>query len=242
MVTLMDQQALRMLLADLIAHWENEVVELQRAGDGYSTSDIGKYFALANEANLGNVERAWLVFGVDNVSRQVVGSDYRVDRERLHGLKFQISQNSEPSITFREIHELVTEQGRVLLFEIPAAPYGMPIAWKGHFYARSGESLTHLGLDKQDDIRKQVGAADWSAQVVQGATLAHLDASALTRARESFAKKYANRFEPDEVMRWTDSTFLDRAKLTQDGQITRTTLLLLGKEESAHLLSPHPHR
>ena len=185
MVTLMDQKALRMLLADLIAHWENEVVEFKRAGDGYSTSDIGKYFsALANEANLRNVERAWLVFGVDNVSRQVVGSDYRVDRERLHGLKFQISQNSEPSITFREIHELVTEQGRVLLFEIPAAPYGMPIAWKGHFYARSGESLTHLGLDKQDDIRKQVGSADWSAQVVQGATLAHLDASALTRARE----------------------------------------------------------
>src|SRR3989338_5472151 len=85
-----------------------------------------------------------------------------------------------------------------------------------------------------------MGAMDWSAQVVQGATLAHLDSSALTRARESFARKYANRFAPDEVMRWTDSTFLDRAKLTQDGQITRTTLLLLGKEESAHLLSPHP--
>ncbi|MFZ1318798.1 MAG: ATP-binding protein, partial [Candidatus Nitrotoga sp.] len=84
------------------------------------------------------------------------------------------------------------------------------------------------------------GATDWSAQVVQGATLAHLDASALSRARESFARKYANRFEPDEVMRWSDSTFLDRAKLTQDGQITRTTLLLLGKEESTHLLSPHP--
>lgn len=82
-------------------------------------------------------------------------------------------------------------------------------------------------------------ATDWSAQVVQGATLAHLDASA--RAEHVlFARKYANRFEPDEVMRWSDSTFLDRAKLTQDGQITRTTLLLLGKEESTHLLSPHP--
>src|SRR3989338_682790 len=85
-----------------------------------------------------------------------------------------------------------------------------------------------------------MGAMDWSAQVVQGATLAHLDSSALTRARGSFARKYANRFAPDEVMRWTDSTFLDRAKLTQDGQITRTTLVLLGKEESAHLLSPPP--
>ena len=237
----MDQATLQSLLASLIATWENEVVEFKQAGKDYDTNKIGEYFsALANEANLRNVERAWLVFGVDNASRKVVGSDYREARERLHSLKFQISQGCEPSITFREIHELLTGQGRVVLFEIPAAPMGMPIAWKGHYYARAGESLTHLGLDKLDDIRGQVGAADWSAQVVQGATLAHLDTGALARARESFAKKYANRFEPDEVMRWTDSTFLDRAKLTQDGRITRATLLLLGREESAYLLSPNP--
>ena len=237
----MDQATLQSLLDSLIATWENEVVEFKRASDSYTTADIGKYFsALANEANLRNVERAWLVFGVDNASRRVVGSDYREERERLHSLKFQISQGIEPSITFREIHELISDGKRVLLFEIPAAPLGMPIAWQGHYYARSGESLTHLGLDKLDDIRKQVGAADWSAQVVKEASLADLDSSALARARESFTKKYANRFEPDEVMNWSDSTFLDRAKLTQAGQITRTTLLLLGKEESAHLLSPNP--
>lgn len=237
----MDQAILQTLLASLIATWENEVVEFKNVGDSYSTSDIGKYFsALSNEANLRNVERAWLVFGVDNKTRSVVGSDYRQDHERLHSLKMQVAAETEPSITFRDIHELQVTQGRVVLFEIPAAPMGMPIGWKGHYYSRAGESLTSLGLDKQDEIRGQMGATDWSAQVVQGATLAHLDASALARARESFARKYANRFAPDEVMRWTDSAFLDRAKLTQDGQITRTTLLLLGKEESAHLLSPHP--
>jgi ATP-dependent DNA helicase RecG len=237
----MDQATLQSLLISLIATWENEVVEFKQAGNEYDTNKIGEYFsALANEANLRNVERAWLVFGVSNASRKIVGSDYREARDRLHSLKLQISQGSEPSITFREIHELRTESGRVVLFEIPSAPLGMPIAWKGHYYARAGESLTHLGLDKLDDIRKQVGSSDWSSQVVQGATLAHLDISALARARESFAKKYANRFETDEVMRWTDSTFLDRAKLTQDGRITRTTLLLLGKEESAHLLLPNP--
>ncbi len=237
----MDQATLQSLLASLIATWENEVVEFKRAGNDYDTNKIGEYFsALANEANLRNVERAWLVFGVDNKTRSVVGSDYRRDHERLHSLKMQIAADTEPSITFRDIHELQAPQGRVVLFEIPAAPMGMPISWKGHYYSRAGESLTSLGLDKQDEIRRQMGATDWSAQVVQGATLAHLDASALSRARESFARKYANRFAPDEVMRWTDSTFLDRAKLTQDGQITRATLLLLGKDESAYLLSPHP--
>ena len=237
----MDAQVLQALLDSLIDCWENEVVEFKRAGNDYSTDAIGKYFsALANEANLRNQERAWLVFGVDNRSRKAVGSDYRSKAENLHSLKMQISAATEPSITLRNIHELLLTEGRVLLFEIPAAPLGMPIAWKGHYYARAGESLTHLGLDKLDEIRHQVGAADWSAQVVAGATLEHLDVAALSRARESFAKKYANRFAADDVMNWSVTTFLDRAKLTRDGQITRTTLLLLGKLESAHLLSPHP--
>jgi ATP-dependent DNA helicase RecG len=235
----MDKSTLEALLNQLIARWEDEVVEFKRASDGYSTSDIGKYFsALANEANLRNEEKAWLVFGVDNDSRQVVGTDYRPEAERLNGLKMQISEGTEPSITLRDIHEILLPQGRILLLEIPAAPQGMPIAWKGHYYARAGESLTHLGLDKQDELRGQVGAADWTAQQVPGATLADLDTAALTKSRESFAMKYANRFPA--VAAWPDAVFLDRARLTQNGHITRATLLLLGKAESAYRLSPHP--
>lgn len=116
----------------------------------------------------------------------------------------------------------------------------MPIAWKGHYYARAGESLTNLSLDKLDEIRNQVGIADWSGQDVSAVTLEHLDPQALAKAREFFTKKYANSFAIDEVMSWPESTFLNRAKLTKDGQITRATLLLLGKAESAHLLTPHP--
>lgn len=237
----MEPQALSELLAGLIARWENEVVEFKNVGDSYSTSDIGKYFsALANEANLRNQERAWLVFGVDNATRSVVGSDYRQDHERLQSLKMQIAENAEPSVTFRDIHELQAAQGRVVLFEIPAAPMGMPIAWKGHYYSRAGESLIHLGLDKQDEIRRQSAATDWSAAVLPNATLAHLDEAALTKGRESFAKKYANRFDESVVMNWPTDTFLERARLTQGGKLTRTALLLLGKAESAYLLSPHP--
>ena len=237
----MDQATLQSLLDSLIATWENEVVEFKRVGNDYDTNKIGEYFsALANEANLRNVERAWLVFGVDNKTRSVVGSDYRQNHERLHSLKMQIAAETEPSITFRDIHELQAPQGRVVLFEIPAAPMGMPIGWKGHYYSRAGESLTSLGLDKQDEIRGQMGATDWSATVIREATLAHLDEGALVKARESFAKKYANRFEENEVMRWPVETFLDRAKLTQIGQLTRATILLLGKPEAAYLLSPHP--
>jgi ATP-dependent DNA helicase RecG len=141
---------------------------------------------------------------------------------------------------FRDIHELGYAGGRVLLFEIPAAPQGIPIAWKGHYYARAGESLTSLGLDKQDEIRRQTLAQDWTAQIVPGATLDDLDETAVRKARESFAKKYANRFTAGEVEGWPLATFLDRARITQNNQITRTALLLLGRAEAAYRLSPHP--
>ncbi|MGM0925385.1 MAG: RNA-binding domain-containing protein [Pseudomonadota bacterium] len=237
----MDEQALKQLLHSLIERWESEVVEFKRGGKGFSTSDLGKYLsALANEANLRACESAWLVFGIDDKTRRILGSEYRQAPGELDRLKMQIADGTEPSITFRDIHELETPEGRVLLFEIPPAPMGMPIAWQGHYFARAGESLTGLGLDKQDAIRRQTDATDWSVQLVPNAALDHLDPEAVSKARESFAKKYANRFEPGEVMGWPLATFLDRAKLTLDGKVTRAALLLLGKEEAAPLLSPHP--
>jgi len=237
----MKHAELERLLTGLIATWENEVIEFKQAGNDYPTNDIGKYFsALANEANLRGLEKAWLVFGVNNKTRSVVGSDYRLEPERLQSTKMQMAENTEPSLTFRNIHELQKEGWRVVIFEIPAAPRGLPIAWKGHYYARAGESLTHLGLDKLDEIRQQTNTTDWSAQVVPDATVNHLDEKALQKARDSFARKYANRFSTEEVLNWPLLTFLDRAKLTQEGNITRTAILLLGKPEVTYLLSPHP--
>ena len=232
---------LNSLLEQLIATWENEVVEFKQAGNDYDTDKIGEYFsALSNEANLRSTEHAWLVFGVNNKTRAVLGSDYRMEAERLQSLKNQIAQATEPSITLREIHVLNHPQGRVVLFEIPPAPRGIPIAWKGHYYARAGESRTSLGLDKLDEIRQQTLQQDWSAQIITGATLTDLEEIAVNKAREFFAQKYANRFATDEVMNWPLTTFLDRARLTQNGQITRTAILLLGKAESAYFLLPNP--
>lgn len=142
----MDQHFLKALLEELITTWENEVIEFKQVGDSYSTSDIGKYFsALSNEANLRNKEKAWLVFGVDNKNRKIAGTDYRHESERLHGLKMQIAGDTEPGVTFRNIHEITIDDKRVIMFEIPSAPRGIPISWKGHYYARAGESLTSLG-------------------------------------------------------------------------------------------------
>jgi ATP-dependent DNA helicase RecG len=237
----MDQSALKALLETLIHTWENEVVEFKQAGNDYSSDRIGEYFsALSNEANLRGLDCAWLVFGVHNKTRAIAGTNYREEPERLQGLKYQLAQSTEPSVTVRDIHVLNDSAGRVLLFQIPAAPRGIPIAWKGHYYARAGDSLVSLGLDKQDLIRQQTLGQDWSAQPVPGASLDDLDEAALNKARDAFAQKYANRFDADEVQSWPLPTFLERARVTQNGQLTRATLLLLGRRESAWHLSPHP--
>lgn len=237
----MDQNALKALLDQLLADWEHEVVEFKNVGDSYSTSDIGKYFsALANEANLRGVGRAWIVFGIADSTRSVVGSDYRTDRDRLQGLKHQLTQGTEPSTTLREIHELQHTGGRVLLFEVPPAPQGIPISWNGHYFARSGESLVALSLDKLDEIRKQASGLDWSAQIIPEANLDALDSDAVDHAKRAFARKHANSLEQVDLASWSDATFLDRARLTIDGAVTRATLLLLGTRQAAHHLLPHP--
>lgn len=237
----MDSAALRQKLTDLIATWENEVVEFKEASNDYDTDKIGRYFsALANEANLRDAGAGWLVFGVNNKTREVVGTSYRPERERLDGLKHQIAQGADPSTTFRQIHEVDVDGKRVVMLEIPPAPRGIPIAWQGQTYARAGESVTALGFVKQDEIRNQTLQGDWSAQVVDGATLDDLDPQAVERARRDFALKHQNRIDAEEVRGWPVATLLDRAKVTQRGQVTRTALLLLGRAESAYLLSPHP--
>lgn len=233
----MTQAELQQKLDELIAGWENEVVEFKEANDNFSTSDIGKYFsALANEANLRNRDAGWLVFGVRNRDRTVVGTTYRMDRARLDGLKKEIADGARTS--FREIHELRTSGKRVVLFEIPPAPRGIPIGWNGYNHGRDGSSIGALRDAEYDEIRTQVAGFDWSAVVVPQATINDLDPDAITKAREVFATRYADRFALGAVQSWDDSTFLDQARLTINGRITRTTLLLLGKHTSTHFINP----
>jgi ATP-dependent DNA helicase RecG len=237
----MKQQELKALLKELITTWENEVVEFKRADDNYSTDSIGKYFsALANEANLKNIEKAWLIFGIDDKTHKIISTNFRKESIRLQNIKQHIVENTQPKISFRNIYEYFTKDDeRVILFEIPAAPKGMPISWKGHYYGRNGESLGALDLTKLDQIRKQTLATDWSAQIVANATIADLDETAIKKAYDIFTKEHINRFSAEEIASWSIEKFLDRAKLTIDGKITRTAILLLGKPESSAKISPH---
>ena len=126
----------------------------------------------------------------------------------------------------------------MILLEIPPAPRGIPIAWKTHYYARNGESLAGLSIVKLDEIRSQSVSEDWSAVICHEATLDDLSPEAVARAREIYAGKYSERIPPETIRGWNDAAFLEKAKLTLGGGITRACLLLLGRPESTRHLLP----
>ena len=113
----------------------------------------------------------------------------------LQKLKQNLSQHTTDNNTFRDIYELEVEGKRVLMFQIPAAPRGIPMAWQGHFYARRGESLAALDMNKYEEIRRQTVNEDWSKQIADGATIADLDEKAIMKAREGYKEHYP---EPEE--------------------------------------------
>jgi len=132
----------------LSSYSENETLEFKEAKKGYDFKKIGKYFsALANEANLSDRDEAWLIFGIVDKDKSVVGTGFRNSLQDLHNLKREIAEKTTNGITFREIYEVERDGKRVILFQIPSAPKGLPIAWSGHYYGRDGESLSPLNLE-----------------------------------------------------------------------------------------------
>lgn len=218
-------------------HDENEVIEFKEAKTSYDFDKIGKYVsALSNEANLQGKQVAWLLFGIKDKTKELVGSHYRSNTNTLMALKKEIADQTTGNFSFSQIHVTELESKRVILFEIPAAPKGIPIAWKGHYYGRDHESLGALHLDEIERIRNQVVQTDWSSGICESATHTDLDDEAVREARKHYLTK--NPSQKEAIEQWDDATFLNKAKLTIKGAITRAAILLLGKPEAAHHIAP----
>lgn len=209
---------------------ETEWLEFKEAGNTFDFKELGQYFsALSNEANLKGVSCGWLVFGVENKKHIIVGSNYYPERNSLNTLKHKVAGKTTGGITFTEIFEVHHPEGRVVMFQIPPAPRGIPVAWDGHYYGRDGDSLVPLNLNEIESIRRQAVQQDWSAGICEDATLDDLDPAAIKRVRDNFKKKYPS--QANEVDFWDDNTLLNKTKVTIQGKITRAAIILLGRNE-----------
>lgn len=213
--------------------------------------DIGEYLsALANAAALDKHDRAWMVWGIDNQTHEVKGTSFNPFSAKGEGnqpLVMWLTQKTSPRPDFR-FHELDHPKGRVVLLDIHP-PRTAPLAFAGIRYIRIDSHKTRLSEhpDKEARLWAMLGQKDdWSGEMVPGATLDDLDPEAIEVARRRFTE-YLLKSEPDvqrhdqirsEAAGWDVPTLLNKARITKQGKITRSALLLLGRDEAAHFLSP----
>ena len=213
---------------------ENEVVEFKEAKSRYDKDKLGQYFsALSNEANLKGLDSGYIIFGVKD-DKTIVGT--QINDNQINEYKLEMASFTVPRLSFDEISKVNVDDKTVLICKIPAAPKGQPVSWKGHYYGRDGESLGALNDYERDRIKAQNASYDWSSQILPDASIDDLSKEAIDFGRKQYVEK--NRKIESEILGWDDITFLNKAKITIQGKITRTAILLLGKPESDHFINP----
>lgn len=215
---------------------ENRFLEFKSNYQDYNR--LGKYIsALSNGACLDHQDFGYLYFGVEDETLQVKGTTFDISKQKAEGnqsLEIYLRRMVSPKITFKIEEFLFEGTLRIVVFIIPAAAKE-PTCYMGKPYIRIDSHVTEL-TPFTDWMREiYLTDIDWSAQVIENATLDSLDPLAIEEARKGYKQRFPE--HADESDTWSDDVFLDRAKLTINGQITRTTLLLVGKEESAHYLN-----
>ena len=222
-------------LNEQIAKIGKECRYLEFKSNYQEVDKLGRYIsALSNGACLDHQDFAYLYFGVDDETLEIKGTTFDCAKVKAVGneaLELYLRRMVVPKVNFSIIEFMYEGKQRVVLFKIPAA-VNEPTTYKQKPYIRVDSHVTDL--TPYVDWMRQIYTSqiDWSAQIVEDAALEDLDPEAIMIARKGFKERFPQ-FSAD-VDNWADSVFLDRANLTQDGMITRTALLLVGKREKAH--------
>lgn len=214
------------------------------------SNEIGQYIsALANSAVLDGHDRAWIVWGIEDGTHDVKGTTFDpFSRKEGHqALIMWLQQMTSPRADF-EFHTVNYPQGLVVMLEIHP-PRRAPIAFQNLRYIRIDSHKTRLSdhPDKEARLWALLGQKDdWSGELVPGATLDDLEPEAVNAARKRFTE-YLLKSELDatrhdqirvEAAAWDIPTLLNKARITKQGKVTRSALLLLGRDEAGHFLSP----
>ncbi len=204
-----------------------------------SPEGIGEYIsALSNSACISRRDYGYLVLGVASDNKTLLGTNLNLDGFTWEGQDFELKLRTmiSPKVHF-EIIQLEVNSKNIVIFKIPAAT-GEPTSFNNKQFIRINSHKT--SLSKFPDITRRIynSLDDWSAKIVPDADLSCLDRDAVSLAKRKFIERNGDKPFIRQVDSWDDQTFLDKAKLTRSGKITNACLILLGKEECAHLLSP----
>lgn len=212
-----------------------EYKNLQNSLCGHEADDVVSYVSAIANMNGGS-----LIIGVEDQTFNVIGIQ-NLGSYNVESAKARIAEKCRnlPMEDF-DIMELKAEDTEKLVWvlTIPKHHAKLPVYAHNKAWQRTGDSLVEIRPDRLQAILSEIEVTDdWSAAIVDDATIDDLEEEAIEKARKEFVKR--NPLKKEEVQTWNDAKFLDKAKLTIRGKITRATLVLLGKEESEHLLSPY---
>ena len=202
---------------------------------GHEGDDVVSYVSA-----ISNVNGGALVVGVEDKTLNIVGiqdfGNYTPESAKFRIVEKCRNINSENL----EIIPLVAEDTNktVWIITIPKHSPRLPVYAHNKAWQRVGDSLVEMKQERLNAILSEIIIAeDWSSAIIENATIDDLDSEAIEKAKKEYAKR--NPHKVDEMQGWEDITFLNKAKLTIRGKITRTALILLGKEESEFLLNPY---
>lgn len=207
---------------------------LKHVVKGHEGDDIISYLSA-----ISNMEGGYLIIGIHDQTFEIVGIKdfYSYTAENIKRVLIAdcINLPSE-GLAIRE--ETTTDTDKTIwIITIPKHLPKLPVYAHNKAWQRIGDSLVEMTVERRKAILDEMDIPyDWSAEIVQDATLDDLDAEAIAKAKIEFLKR--NPTKTADIKAWDDITFLNKAKLTIRNKITRTALILLGKEESEHYLLP----
>ncbi len=218
---------------------ETEWVEFKH--NNSNPEEIGEYIcAISNGAALHGKRIGYVVWGVEDGTRAVVGTSFqpKTAKKGNEELENWLLRLLEPRIDF-SIHEFDVDGKPIVLFAVQGAN-SRPVRFGGEEYIRVGSYKKKLKdyPEKERRLWQLLSNqnTDWSAQIVPSATIADLDRAALDFGRAQYRQK--NLKNAAEIDAWDDVTFLNKAKVLIGGKVTNTAIVLLGKPETAAFIAP----
>lgn len=199
--------------------------------------DVGKDM-ISYISAIANMQGGNLIIGIQDKTHAIVGiQDFA--GYTIENIRFRINGNiTNLNVEAFRVQEFITSDTnkKVWVFHVPKHQFRLPVYAHKKTWQRIDDNLVEMTKARLEAILTQVQVnEDWSKVIVQEAILEDLDSEAIKKARIEFKKR--NPKYSDNVDNWNNAEFLNKAKLTIKGKITRTALILLGKDESEHYLS-----
>lgn len=210
-----------------------EFKSLKNSVSGDAGNDVISYISA-----IANMQGGNLIIGIQDKTLNIVGiQDFA--GYTIENVRFRINGNiTNLNVETFSVQEFITSDTNktIWIFHIPKHQFRLPVYAHKKTWQRIDDNLVEMTKARLDAILTQFQVnEDWSKVIIQGATIEDLDQEAIKKARLEFKKR--NPKYSDDVDNWNDFDFLNKAKLTIKGKITRTALILLGKDESEHFLN-----